>query len=216
MADIRYSTQIIDDFNRADEPYPPGILPPWYHTLGWDLPVHLDGTTIGSPDNDPNNQAMSSWQATWLRGDCETWGISFANANLFDGFHWGLIRADGAGYYIRNANSVGAQRWQIIRLDGPNNGTQLSQSAADLLLAGGTYGLIQLQGTTVATYWSGDAGANWTLMTSAVDNTYRDFLYPAFGAQGGAPGWTAVGAGPIIRKSQIYRRLDGQLDFSTP
>lgn len=210
MADIRYTTVIIDSFNRADEPYPPGLLPPWEWTPVWDLPCFLENNGIGSPSFNPNDQAMSSWRGMPMGGDCEAWGIASGDAPLHDAYYYGLFRADGSGYYVRDAHNVLDQPWQLIRRDPGGGGSLLDQSAGDFLLTGYApdYAIIQTVGSLVQAGYSQDAGANWTIMVSANDTTYRDDLYMSFGGQGGGPGWDAVGGGPFIRRrSQIFRHV---------
>lgn len=212
MADIRYVTTVIDDLARADELYPPGILPPWYHTPAWDLPVELDGGLLDSPSFDPNNQAMSSWRGGEMRGDRqEGWAQAVADAPLHDAWYWGLLDADGNGYYVRNPHNVLDEPWILIRLDGGGtSGTTLDDSGGiDFLLTGFApdIAIIQIDGSTVQAGYSQDGGANWTILVSATDTTYREGLYISFGMQGGGPNWESIGGGPFIRRSQIYRRL---------
>jgi hypothetical protein len=206
VADIRYTTNVIDDFARTEE-YPPGILPPWVHAPQWDLPGELDGQ-LKSPSFDPNNQAMSIWTGGVMTGPkAEVWGLSHQNADLHDGFYMGLLReSDGAGYYARWANNVGDDPVSITRLDGGGGGTLLN-STGNYLLGLGKTALMQIDGSTISVYVSTDGGANWTLLVDASDSTYRENLCGGLGMQGGAPRWISFGAGPFVRKSQIYRLI---------
>lgn len=215
MADIRFAPNVIDDFERPDEN---PILPPWYATPSWELPIELDNGGVGSPSFDPNYQAQSSWMGGYMSGPrMEVWAIAAGDAPLHDGYYFGLHNADGGGYYVRNANSVGGPDAIEIWIRSPDGSRTMLASAPGVLPTGlftgyaPDYCLIQVIDNTISVYVSQDAGATWTFYVSAFDTTYcnaDDEMYPSLGGQGGGPGWSAFGAGPIVKRaSQIFRHV---------
>lgn len=202
MADIRYATLILDDFNRANEN---PVAYPWIHSTNWDLAMELNNNFIRSPSNDPNNQAFSYWSGEPFSGDIESWGECVGNANLHDSFYFGLVTADPQnGYTCRMANTPGDDFWVLRRMD---NGVSsiLATGTVEGLPAQPNLCLMQISGSVISCYVSTDAGANWTLKVSASDSTYRTDLFAGFGGQG-APGWDNIGGGPPDELPQIYRR----------
>jgi hypothetical protein len=203
MADIRYTAQI-DDFERADEN---PIDPPWVRNWTSGINCKLGSGAIGSTSVNPAQSAQSFWETeSWTGNEIEAWAEFSGSVEQADSSRMGL--ADDAagmnGYILRCENPVGTDEWVIRKYTG---GSASEISAANHTPpVDGSLVCMQLTATLVNCYYSTDAGANWTLVVSAADSAYRSGLFVHLGANGGEPGWEAVGAGvPSQNRTQIYR-----------
>ncbi len=214
MPDIRQTPEI-DNFVRAGGVDENPIQPPWFRSgsgLSTDQVVDMlletngiDGS-IGSVSNDPNDQGACYYEPIKMFGRQEMWAVSFANANLHDGYEWGILSEGAApfGYFVHCGNSVGdPDAWNLWRYDYGTR-TLLDQSPTGLP-GGYQIVMIRLTNSAVECWFNADGtGLNWTLEMIVGDVTYRNGLHIHLGARGGAPGWYGVGGG-IIRRTQIYR-----------
>jgi hypothetical protein len=207
MADIRYTTAILDDFNRADED---PIAAPW--TRNWAgvniQSAELRNNQCGSSNGNPAVSAQSYLSTESFTGsEIECWASAVGDAAQAESFRMGLC--DGAvgmnGYILRCENPVGSNKWAIRKYTN-GSATELISVNGDLP-GSNQLVLMQLTPAGVFCYISFDTGANWTLRVSHSDTTYRSGLFPHLGANGGGPAWDYVGAGvPITFIPQFYRR----------
>jgi hypothetical protein len=207
MPDIRYTTSFIDTFSRANEN---PIQPPWLRNWSGGIDCSLDSGSIGSPNPDPGSSAQSFHSQVEMDGNegpIEAWGVAVGDAPLAASFRMGI--ADDAvgmnGYILRCSNPVGNDSW-IIRKYSGGTFSNLATNPDTQLPTSGDLVLMQIDGSDINCYFSTDNGTTWSLIVSGTDTSFRSGLYPHFGANGGEPAWTAVGAGDRDFPPQIYRR----------
>jgi hypothetical protein len=200
MADIRQTTVILDDFNRAAED---PILPPWYQatTSFGSNPCRLSGNAIGGRVFPPTS-SVSYWATESYNGDdAEVWATAMGSAPQAEGWRMGLMHDMGGasidGYQCLMHNGVGPDTWFIRKMTNATFYTMASVVHA-LPIGGVEMCLMRCKGTQVEVWSSVDAGANWTLIVSATDSTYRTDLYAALGSTGKACGWDNFGAGATL------------------
>lgn len=205
MADVRYTTAIIDDFNRPDEN---PIQLPWKRDWASRIDMELNNNAVGSPNPSPSSGASAYWSTQNFSGDdIEAWSTTAGNANIQDSFQIGLwTSGTPSGYELHIPNPVGADTWQLWRyVAGVTN--QLA-SVLHAAPAVGTMVRINTNATHLQAWESLDAGANWTLIVQVATTQFRSNLYIMLGARGGGPGWDNVGGGvPTTFMGQYYRRV---------
>lgn len=206
MADVRYTTLVRDDFQRADE-NPIGA--PWDRNWSAGIDCQIDSNIFKSTSSNPSNSGQMFWSTEDFSGDeIEVWAAAVGNAPQADSYRIGLCddSASMNGYLLRCENPVGADAWTIRKYTGGSFGT-LAQTRPAQLPSSDHLVLMQLTATHVNCYLSDDtAGTSWTLIVSAADTDYRSGLYIHLGGNG-APGWTYVGGGvPDLSMPEFIRR----------
>jgi hypothetical protein len=210
MADIRQSTAVKDNFNRANE-IP--LAPPWeaLDTGIWsEEDLRSNSITHGT-----GTSSMSYWSTENFNGDdAEAWATSIGgNAN---GTAWGigLFSTVGGsntvdGYRFRCEIGIGA----IYRLERWDNGSPVTLDTFDPGHSGGPRPMLIRRNGSDVEGWvttSGTDTSAWTLFVSATDTNYTSGLYLALGNtdNGGTrlTGWDDFGGGTITFVPQIYRR----------
>ena len=197
MADIRQTTVILDDFNRADESI---IQSPWqlaYTSFGAS-PAQLFTNALRGRVFPPT-ASVSYWSTESYNGDgAEVWATAVGSAPQAEGWRMGLMSDVGGtsidGYQCLMHNGIGPDTWGIRKY---TNATFFTLASVQHALPIGQVEicLMRCKGAQVEVWSSVDAGANWTLIVSATDSTYRTNLYAVLGTTGKATGWDNFGAG---------------------
>jgi hypothetical protein len=210
MADIRYTTAVLDNFNRPNED---PVLPPWKTDVGQTMKIQ--GNQFWGKSF-PTQANIAYWSTESFDGDMECWGkIGFPGPPIGSGWRLGLCVAgpDFMGYEVLMHNGVGPDGWTIRRYNpGAGSFTNLA-SALTSLPSTNHLVLMQLVGTAINCYVSTDNGANWTLKVSANENTYRTNLYGFLGTTGTEISWNDFGGGiprELRHRPQMYRWIPGQ------
>ena len=210
MADIRQSTTVLDDFNRADEtPLSGGGN--WLE--GWGGPLGIDNFTVSRTEV----IAFSSyWVPLEMDGDdAEAWATALGGNASSNTWRLGIMRDNGGatftdGYFFSMPITSGGGQTRLERIDN-TVATILDSNTANPPTGGGWIGLIRRNGNDVEGWASTDAGANWTLYVSATDTTYTTGFHGLLALQGDEVEWDDFGAGPTVtrRLPQIYRIIRG-------
>ena len=212
MADIRTTPQL-DNFIRADE----------NPLSGGGIWGDLDTVNPGSNLRNENNAARGFlsipdrfwcryWTAGSFSGDIELWVQIDSELTGGDWAGLGLLTLAGQnganhrGYiaYIQDNNL--SDIVSIYRYDTWDSGILVGGNTISAFQVANTLFLFRTSGTHVQSYYSNDAGANWTSLIDAVDNTYRNSLYmvPAFvGMFGGLTGYIGFGGGAAGTLQQV-------------
>lgn len=214
MADIRQSTTIKDDFNRADEN---PVALPWAQT-NTDAAAgpckiasqYLRGTKTAS---DPST---AYWTLdSWSGNDAEVWATAMGDAPLTESYRIGLMTDVGLGsgavdgYLCLPSNAVGPDVWALRKY---TNGGFSTPAIPQHVLPdpnGVHRVLMRCNGGDVEVWMSEVADPDtWELIVSISDSTYRTNLYAVLGTTGTAPGWDDFGGGPLANpfRPQFYRR----------
>lgn len=109
-----------------------------------------------------------------------------------------------AGYEALVTESSGpGYSWLLRRQNAGGGFTDLATVNSATSLVGNLL-LLRINGSAVEMWVSTDFGANWTLMLTANDTTYRGPFYVVAGATGGTAWWDYIGGG-LRSLRQIYR-----------
>lgn len=214
MADIRQSTDFLDDFQRANE-NPLSHGGDWGKTDSGPWPTAMVLETLHATHASGIGTGNMSWIPLSLDGDdAEAWGI--ATGGNASGIAWGigLFSSIGGtnqaeGYRFREEVGSGGGATRLYRyLNG--SPTTIASSGSSPPTGDPGLLLIRRNGNDVEGWHSGDSGANWTLYVSATDTTYTTGLHPSIGVTDNSAsqilGWSAFGGGPgPPNRPQIYR-----------
>lgn len=227
MADIRQTTDPLDDFNRPAEN-------PLSHGGDWSTPVAPSSPTvwdsmllkdIGSGVRVATQQATKQFgfaywnKFTMSNDDQEVWARARGGNASGTGWRLGLLKdVSGAsnivdGYLLRFDIGTGGGSCQIRRYTNGGFTTIVSSSASPPTGNPG-YLLLRRSGTHVQFWANTVAGdpSNWTLYLDVVDTTYMTGLYGAIGTADNSrsqicsfgPVFGAGPAAPFL--PQFYRR----------
>lgn len=216
MADIRQSTAIKDNFNRADEnPIAYSATYPWrvvgYHGLGDDNVV-IDTNVLNGGGN---SSAWAYWDAD-IQSDNggatpEVWARLAQSSYTFPyGTRMALMTSNAYGY--ANLETGGFDRI-LRRYTGGGAFTDISGSIDGGSLDPTTFTssfclqLLRLTATHFEVWRTTDQNDDtaWTLSASVPDTNYRDNMFMWLGATGNEDGWTEFGGGGRRNHPQIYR-----------
>lgn len=202
MADIR-TTPELDDFDRDEDPLSGGGNWAKVDTGVWPADMAATSAGDGAVGADPPD-AFYYWTPGSHTGDMEVWATSSFGADLTEAWRLGLFKDVGIhgsvvdGYGILVTSDGGVADWSLRRYS--NGGfTQIAGVlGGQHLSGGGDLALLRINGNEVEVFYSLDDGANWTMIMSATDTTYRTGLYLSLGIStddGGNPGWINFGGG---------------------
>lgn len=202
MAEIRQSTVVRDNFERANEnPIANTTAHPWFTPVGLGSPVQLlDGALTDSnifgayarwdadPQSDTDGAVIEGWgrvgasyqfplgtrQALWTSGGD---GYAVLEHGGFDI----IVRRYDAGSFVDITASIDAGSFDD---SGFTDGNCLQ--------------LMRLTATHLELWRTTDAGddTTWEFVLSVPEETYRDDLLVVFGATGQEDGWIEIGFGP--------------------
>lgn len=175
MADIRFTTTILDDFNRADEtPLYGGGNWGYADTGIWgETRLHNNHMTTY---NNGFQVDISMWLPQSFHEDMEVWGQATAGAAGAGGTGWrlGFLRDRGHnsvdGYQAFFYNGIPNQ-WVLRRYS--NGGYTVIASAGASGLGHGLWTLMQWVGNTITVY-RGDSLTSWVPVITKVDATYSN------------------------------------------
>lgn len=221
MADVRQTTTILDDFNRANQaPVSGDWATAGFAVNGLDL---KDNNLTGHAGGGANSYHSYYIPLSMDGNDAEIWAQPVGGNSPSIAFGIGLYSdpssATADGYLYRSEVTTSGGTWKLYKL---NNGvfTQVwTDSGAGPSLTGGEAGkmcLVRRNGNDVELWYDpvGDGYGNWDdfqLIKAYTDTSYVNNLHGAleiFG-QSQINGWDNMGAGPLpvaTWKPQIIRR----------
>ena len=223
MADIRLSSGIKDDFNRADEnPIlgPTGVE--WSRTESgvWGAGA-VRGNTFTVPAGG-STTVNSYWnQETYDGDDAQVWAFA-GGGGVISGLSYRLAlwktpgNGTTDGYYFRSQYLTGDDREELFRVD--NGGANLTElDFRDGFNVQGRQVLLRRNGSDVEVWQTVDEGGPstvdvtaWEMILNATDTTYTTGFYLALGISdnsgNGEGTWDYFGGGPNKWMPEFIRR----------
>ncbi|HVE35373.1 MAG TPA: hypothetical protein VNC18_17540 [Gemmatimonadaceae bacterium] len=181
MADIR-TTPELTLFPQANE-NPLSGGGDWAQVDSVDYPLQLQCVNHQAQGDDVffRDVFSSRWTPLSLTGDIQVWGLATANIDVNQSYSLRLFANTGGaggvldGYIVNFTAGSPVHGALLFRMDN-GTATQIDVAGSSQFIAADTLFLLQTVGTHVQTYYSHDAGQNWTLLNDVVDNTYRSNL----------------------------------------
>ena len=204
MADIR-TTSLLDSFQRPNEdPLSGGGI---WGEVGSTSPFNHQMRNFDHSATGFIQFASFLWWSRYIpltiSGDMQIWGQVTIREGAFDAYEMGFFSGMGGdgtnldGYLVEWTHNGGADRPILYRMDNSVT-TILDTYNAPAFINPDTLLLMQIVGDDIETYYSNDAGANWTLANQATDTTYRSGLSLMLGTLGqntNLVAWVGFGGG---------------------
>lgn len=207
MADIRYNTEFLDDFQRANE-IP--IQYPWVYEGFSATTASLVNNAFQGGAGDTQYRWEGLNAGPYNTGDdpLEVWGQPGPGCDLTEALRIGFFTSSGTGYMLIIINGLGTAVWDIRHYTG---GFSVIDSVAHEFPFGfpNDLVLVRIEGGLLTTWYSVDNGDNWEGPINSVGASGSG-LYMFLGTStddGANPSWKGFGGGTLIDEiPQIYRR----------